>query len=214
MAFTLPLEVTMPAKIRWVKLNQVYESSVRTVDRMFLFKPNHHPDNPLLAESCPVNALDPNNDIIPEPSIINTIGSAVGRALEKHPIQIHCFEAGINHLHEEFFATDEQVDHLADFFRTVHSLIARGVNKTWLQRVRRFGLSAFAPGASADERTALDERSSAIARSATADKRILIDSALNNVTEKHRPGEDRSGSGIWTGKLTGQSAATARRAIG
>lgn len=129
----------MASKIRLVKPNQVYESTVRTVDRTFLFKPNHHPENPLLAESSPLHALDPNNDIIPEPSIINIIGSAVGRALEKHPIQIHCFEAPINHLHEEFSATDEQVDHLADFFRSVHSLIARGVNKTWDREGHVFG---------------------------------------------------------------------------
>ena len=129
----------MASKIRWVKPNQVYESTVRTVDRTFLFKPNHHPDNPLLAERTPLNALDPNNGIIPEPSIINIIGSAVGRALKKHPIQIHCFEASVNHLHEEFSATDEQVDHLADFFRATHSLIARGVNKTWDREGHVFG---------------------------------------------------------------------------
>ena len=85
----------MTARIRWLKPNQVYESSVRTVDRQFLFKPNHHPKNPLLADTCPLSAMDHNNDLIPEPSIINIIGASVGRALEKYPIQIHCFEAKI-----------------------------------------------------------------------------------------------------------------------
>ena len=129
----------MSGKIRWVIPHQVYESTIRTVDRNFLFKPNHHPDNPLLAESCPPEALDMNNDIIPSPSIINIIGAAIGRALEKHPIQIHCFEANMTHLHEEFSATDEQVDNVAAFFRDVHSLIARGINKTWDREGHVFG---------------------------------------------------------------------------
>ena len=69
----------MSAKIRWIQPNKVYESTVRTVDRTFLFKPNHHPENPLLKETSPLNALDSSNDIIPEPSIINIIGAAVRR---------------------------------------------------------------------------------------------------------------------------------------
>ena len=132
----------MGCKIRWIQPNQVYEASVRTVDRQFLFTPNHHPDNPLLANTSPINALDLSNDIIPKPSIINIIGAAVGRALEKHPIQIHAFEANMSHLHEQFSANEKQVDNAADFFRTVHSLIARGINKTWDREGHVFGARA------------------------------------------------------------------------
>jgi len=132
----------MSARIRWVQPNRVYEATVRTVDRTFLFKPNHHPENPLLASTSPLNALDPDNDIIPEPSIINIIGAAIGRALEKHPVRVHCFEASINHLHEQCSTTEEQVDHMPGFLRTVHSLIARGVNKTWDREGHLFGARA------------------------------------------------------------------------
>ena len=117
--------------IRWIQPYQVYELTMRTVDRQFLFKPNHHPKNPLLADSCPLDALNMNNDIIPDSSIINTIGSAVGRALEKYPVQIHCFESNITHLHEKFSVNEEQRGNLPSFLRSTHSLIARGVNKTW-----------------------------------------------------------------------------------
>ena len=120
----------MGGRIRWVVPNRVYESTVRTVDRNFLFKPNHHPENPLLANTCPLNAFNMDNDIIPEPSIINIIGAAVGRSLEKCPIRLHCFEVNISHIHEKCSATEEQVDNIAGFERCVHSLIARGVNKT------------------------------------------------------------------------------------
>jgi hypothetical protein len=132
----------MANRVRWVVPDRVYESTVRTVDRNFLFKPNHHPDNRLLANTSPLNALDMSNDIIPEPSIINIIGAAVGRALEKYPIRLHCFEANTSHLHEEYSVTEEQVDNLAGFLRSVHSLIARGVNKTWGREGHVFGARA------------------------------------------------------------------------
>jgi hypothetical protein len=109
------------------------------VDRQFSFTPNQHPENPLRAESSPLNALDMSNDIIPEPSIINIIGSAVGRALKRFPIQIHGFESNSNHLHEKFSVTEEQRDNLPGFLRTVHSLIATGVNNTWDREGHLFG---------------------------------------------------------------------------
>ena len=74
-----------------------YNSVSRTVDRTFLFKPNHRKDNVLLAEGCPANALDPRNRIIPVPSIINIIGSSVGRALANNPIELNWFEGNVSH---------------------------------------------------------------------------------------------------------------------
>jgi hypothetical protein len=132
-------EADMTNRIRWAVPERVYETTVRTVDRQFLFVPNHHPENRLLANTCPLNALDLDNDIIPEPSIINIIGSAVGRALEKYPIQIHGLEASINHIHEMLSALLEQLGNIDGFMRCAHSLIARGVNKTWDREGHVFG---------------------------------------------------------------------------
>jgi len=132
----------MSANVRWVVPDRVYESTVRTVDRQFLFTPNHHPEDPLLANTSPLGAMSMDNDLIPEPSIINIIGSAVGRTLEKYPIQLHCFEANSSHLHEQYSANSEQTGNLAGFVRGVHSLIARGVNKTWDREGHVFGARA------------------------------------------------------------------------
>ncbi len=124
-------EVCMGSLIRWIQPNQVYELTMRTVDRQFLFAPNHHPKNPLIADTCPINALNMNNDIIPESSIINTVGSSIGRALKNYPVQLHSFELNINHPHEQFSVTEEQRPNLPGFLRSAHSLIARGVNRIW-----------------------------------------------------------------------------------
>jgi hypothetical protein len=109
----------------------VYSAVIRTVDRQFLLKPNHRPDNPLLAMDCPPNALDPTNDIIPTPSSINIIGSSVGRALEKYPVQLHWFESNINHPHSGLSLAPDQLDNASRFNQMVNSGIARGVNKCW-----------------------------------------------------------------------------------
>jgi hypothetical protein len=126
-------------RIRWIEPNQVYETSIRTVDRCFLFVPNQRKDNLLLAGSSPQNALDPNNDIIPEPSVINIIGAAIGRALWNHPISIHCLESNTNHIHVTFSATEEQLDNVVPFYRTLHSLIARGINRLRCREGHVFG---------------------------------------------------------------------------
>jgi hypothetical protein len=118
------------AKIRMIEPDQVYEASIRTVDRTFLFSPNHRKSYPLLAASSPPSTLSLDNDVIPDPSIINVIGAAVGRALVDAPIQIHGFEANINHLHLIFSATQTQLDNIIPFFQTAFSLIARGVNRS------------------------------------------------------------------------------------
>lgn len=132
----------MAHKVRWVIPYRVYEASIRTVDRQFSFKPNHRADYPLLEESCPINALDMSNDLIPDPSIINIIGAAVGRALKRFPIQIHCFECNITHIHILFSVTESQRKNVPGFFRAVHSVIAKSVNKTWEREGHLFGARA------------------------------------------------------------------------
>lgn len=121
----------MSRKIRWLRPQNLYESTSRTVDRQFLFKPNHHPKNPLLEQDCPLEALDPNNDIIPRPSVINIIGASIGRALRENPIQIHWYESNINHLHVGFSFDRAQMGNAAAFHRDSKSLIARELNRTW-----------------------------------------------------------------------------------
>jgi REP element-mobilizing transposase RayT len=139
---SINLEVSMGYRLRWIIPNRVYEATIRTVDRQFSFKPNHRADNPLLEESFPANALDLRNDIIPEPSIINIIGAAVGRALKRFPIQLHCFEVNITHIHMMFSVTEEQRGNLPGFLRAVHSVIATNVNKTWDREGHLFGARA------------------------------------------------------------------------
>jgi len=117
------------ARIRMYEPNQVYEATIRTVDRAFLFAPNHHKSRPLIADTSPPNALDTRNNLIPEPSVVNIFGAAIGRALRRFPISIHYFEANIDHPHIGFSASEDQLDNIVPFFQTAFSLIARGVNR-------------------------------------------------------------------------------------
>ncbi|MCP4198369.1 MAG: hypothetical protein GY762_14560, partial [Proteobacteria bacterium] len=121
----------MGARIRLFESGVVYNAVSRTVDRTFLFSPNHRRDNPLLRYDCSPNALNPGNLILPKPSIINIIGSSIGRALKKHPINIHWFEGSINHNHPGFSANEHNLDNIPKFFQHANSLTARGVNNTW-----------------------------------------------------------------------------------
>ena len=106
----------MGARIRWFEPDVVYTGVSRTVDRAFLFVPNHRMDNPMLRYDCEANALSPDNELIPKPSIINIIGSSVGRALKEHPINIHAFEGNINHIHTVYSAGKDNVENIPNFF--------------------------------------------------------------------------------------------------
>ena len=114
------------SRIRMMESNVVFNVSTRTVDRCFLLSPNHHLDMPLLHQGCPREALDLSNDITPVPSTINVVGSAVGRALLKAPINLHAFESNSNHIHQIISADEEQLANLVHFERNANSLIARG----------------------------------------------------------------------------------------
>ena len=119
----------MGSRMRMFEPEVVYNVSFGTVDRQFLFSPNHREDNPLLHHSCPANALDPANDIIPVPSTINIIGSSIGRALKAHPVRLHACESNSNHLHKGISADAEHLENIAKFEQHANSLIARGLNK-------------------------------------------------------------------------------------
>jgi hypothetical protein len=116
-------------RIRWFRTGRTYSAAIRCNDRQFLFRPNHNPENPLLDAACPANALDPNNDVTPVPSLINIFGASVGRALANHPVDLNWYEANVDHEHDGVTPRDDaQRAAIAEFFRDAHSLIARGVN--------------------------------------------------------------------------------------
>jgi hypothetical protein len=118
------------SRIRRYEVGIVYSAAIRCNDRSFLFRPNHNPGNPLLDASCPANALDPANDITPIPSVINIIGASIGRALQKHQIRLNWFEVNVDHEHPGFTPSDDaQRADVPHFFRDVHSLIAREINR-------------------------------------------------------------------------------------
>ena len=115
--------------IRLFEPEIVNASVATTVDRAFLFAPNHDPAEPLLARGCPPEALDPASPIIPVPSVINIIGAAAARAQELAPVNVHALEGSINHLHEETSARDGNIEALADFSRNFHAKLARDLNR-------------------------------------------------------------------------------------
>ena len=129
----------MGANPRWIVPFRVYELSIRTVDRCFLFRPNHDKKHPLLDAASPPRCLSPDNDLIPESSVINIIGAAVGRAMENHPIRIHAIESNINHIHVVYSLTESQMDNVVPFFRQMLSTIARKVNRLWNREGHLFG---------------------------------------------------------------------------
>jgi hypothetical protein len=82
----------------------------------------------LLHRSCPSNALDKGNDLVPKPSTINIIGAAFARALAKHPVRLHWLASNVNHLHFGFSVDEESRRELKAFLQQAHSLIARQIN--------------------------------------------------------------------------------------
>ncbi len=120
----------MGRRLRLWEPQYIYSCTENTIDRQFLFKPDHRPDNPLLRWDCPPDALEPDNDIIPEPSVINTIGSAIVRSLRKNPVNIHWFEGNSNHSHDGISAIDGNIDALSRFKQQSNSLISKGLNKS------------------------------------------------------------------------------------
>ena len=114
-----------------IEPDKVYEVVSGTVDRQFLFRPNGHPLQPLLEESCPVNALDPKNDHIPKPSILNILGYAFARALELRPVRLHAAEQNVNHIHSCLSADNDRIGNISEFYRVAHSIIAREINRLY-----------------------------------------------------------------------------------
>ncbi len=118
------------SRVRRFELGIVHSATARCNDRVFAFRPNHDPANPLLDATCAPNALDPSNDNQPVPSVINIIGASVGRALTRHEIPLHWFEGNIHHEHAGFAPNDDaQRAGVPHFFRDAHSLVARELNR-------------------------------------------------------------------------------------
>ncbi|MCU0662080.1 MAG: hypothetical protein MUC50_07110 [Myxococcota bacterium] len=121
--------------IRILKPGTAYELTHTLVDREFSFRPDHRRDNALLFEDCPAEALEDNNDLTPEPSLLNIIGFAFARAAELAPIRIHSVELNLNHLHVTFSVTRQQLVFVPSFLRDAFSLIATSINR----RIEREG---------------------------------------------------------------------------
>ena len=115
--------------IRILKPGRVYELTHTLVDCEFSFRPDQRRDHALLHEDCPANALDLENKLIPEPSLLNIIGYAFARAAELAPVRIHSVELNVNHLHVTFSVTRTQLVWVPAFLRIAFSLIATAINR-------------------------------------------------------------------------------------
>jgi hypothetical protein len=123
----------MGYRLRFFEPDFIYSAVERTVGRQFLFKPNHLPDHPLLLAGCDPRSLDPNNKLIPRPSIINIIGSSLVRAQQNtdHRVDLFWAEGNINHVHTGLGAhCDLGLARIVDFKRDANSMIARFTSKT------------------------------------------------------------------------------------
>ncbi|MCP3667298.1 MAG: hypothetical protein GY696_33195 [Gammaproteobacteria bacterium] len=121
----------MGSRIRLYEPGFVYSAVSGTVDRTFLLKPDHLPDNRLVSGYYLPDFLSPGEKLVPLPSIINAIGAGIGRSLKDNPINIHWFEGNINHMHSGFSGCENTVGKIPDFYRDTNSKIARFVNHTW-----------------------------------------------------------------------------------
>ena len=79
-----------------------YELTIRTEHRMFLLKPDDE--------------------------MKNIVGSCLGRALKRHPVQIHYFATNINHFHAIFSLAPNQIANGSLFLRYLHGQLAKQIN--------------------------------------------------------------------------------------
>ncbi len=119
----------MGSRNRLFEKDTVYNGVSRADDQKFLFRPNHDPGEPLLSSECPKEALELDNDLIPVPSIINIIGSSIGRAMKLNPIDLHWFDGNINHNHLGYSLKEDQLENISPFLQHCNSIIARSINK-------------------------------------------------------------------------------------
>jgi hypothetical protein len=143
----------MGRRIRIWEPNIVYSAVIRCVDQQFLLKPDHDLSHPLLQDGCPVESLDRNNDITPQPSTINIIGAAAARALQLAPIDVHWVDANINHLEVGFSAGKDQIENISRFFQILDSIVAVRINIK-LERKGHVWGAPFRPTPCLDDRSA------------------------------------------------------------
>ncbi len=95
----------MPRRPRLYEPNVVYDITVQTVDRQFLFKPT--------------------------PEITNIIGASLARAQRAFPVDLHYALANVNHPHLGASASEERLPNFEPFLNLSMSLIARETNRVW-----------------------------------------------------------------------------------
>ena len=121
----------MGKRLRLWQPHYIYSTVERIADRQFAFKPNHLPDQPLLRWDSDPRALDPNNKLIPKPSIINIIGSSLVRAQQNNPVDILWADSNINHMQTGIRVNHiDDLDRISAFKRDANSMIARFTNQT------------------------------------------------------------------------------------
>jgi len=93
-------------KPRWIREGAVYAQTQRTVDRMFLFKP--------------------------DPVIKNIIGASAARAMRRHPVKLFWLDFNINHEQNgigPIDGTQERLTDVALFKQTFHRIAAEEINR-------------------------------------------------------------------------------------
>ena len=100
----------MARKPRLWTTGTVYELTLRTEHRMFLLKPDVETKN--------------------------ILGSCLGRALKRHPVQLHAFDSNINHFHCLFSLTPDQLGNASLFLRYLHGQSAKQVNLHYKRKGR------------------------------------------------------------------------------
>lgn len=93
----------MARRIRIWKQGGCYHATLNCIDRMFLLKPS--------------------------PEVNNTVGSSLGRALARHPVQLHSATTNINHMELVFSLGPGQIQNASPFLRLLESLVAKELNR-------------------------------------------------------------------------------------
>ena len=52
--------------------------------------------NPLLREDSDPDSLEPWNNLVPKPCMINIVGASIGRALEKYPVPLYAVSSSMS----------------------------------------------------------------------------------------------------------------------
>ena len=69
--------------------------------------------------------------LLPHAELRNLVGACIGRALAKHPVQLHGCMANVNHVHFLVSVTEDTIDNGTAFFQYLNGRLAKELNKYW-----------------------------------------------------------------------------------